>query len=119
MVNGDSNGRIIGYWKHLENQKSFMDWIGNQLGYKNMSDWYGILQMDISNRGGATLLRKYGGNTSNILQSVYPSHQWSVWKFKNAKVHWKNIKLQEDTKIQLNTIRLGPEDINFNEGKQT
>ena len=30
------------YWDLVQNQRKFMDWIGNNLGIKNMSDWYNI-----------------------------------------------------------------------------
>ncbi len=31
-----------GYWEDMKNQKKFMDWVGKQLNYKDMEDWYKV-----------------------------------------------------------------------------
>ena len=30
------------YWESVENQRKFMDWAGNKLQIKEMSDWYNV-----------------------------------------------------------------------------
>ena len=30
------------YWEDINNQKKFMDWVGNELKIKEMSDWYNV-----------------------------------------------------------------------------
>src|SRR4051794_29811376 len=36
-----------GYWEKTENQKEFLNWVGDQLGYKCMEEWYKVGQEDI------------------------------------------------------------------------
>ncbi len=31
-----------GYWNDMKNQRNFMDWVGKQLNYRDMEDWYKI-----------------------------------------------------------------------------
>src|SRR4051812_32968078 len=60
-------------WKNQENHKQFFDWLFNQLGYKEMDDWYNVTTRDIHKHGGIGLLNSYySGSPSKALQSVYP-----------------------------------------------
>jgi hypothetical protein len=40
----------LGYWKVVKNQRYFMDWLGKELGFTTMSDWYRVKAGEISNR---------------------------------------------------------------------
>ncbi len=31
-----------GYWEDMKNQRNFMDWVGKQLNYNDMEDWYKV-----------------------------------------------------------------------------
>jgi hypothetical protein len=33
-----------GYWENMKNQRLFVDWAGNRLNIKEMSDWYKVKQ---------------------------------------------------------------------------
>lgn len=33
-----------GYWDDINNQRQYMDWLGQSLGFKELSDWYSIGQ---------------------------------------------------------------------------
>jgi hypothetical protein len=33
-----------GFWNDITNQREYMNWVGKQLNYKEMSDWYKITQ---------------------------------------------------------------------------
>ena len=71
-----------GFWKKKENQKIFFNWLGSQLGHKSMDDWYNVTQKDIRNNGGGGLLGSYyRGSPSSAVQSVYPEHNWMLWRF--------------------------------------
>src|SRR4051812_24879003 len=52
-----------GLWMKQENQRQFFDWLGNQLGYKEMDDWYKVTQEDIHKHGGSGLLHNYYHNS--------------------------------------------------------
>ena len=84
-----------GYWNNKDNQRNFMDWLGNQLGFKEMDDWYGVTVKQIHENGGVTLLNKYGSSPSKLVMAVYDTHQWSKDKFqltvsKLQQEHWES-----------------------------
>lgn len=71
-----------GFWKRTQNHTMFFDWLGIQLGYKSMDDWYNLTQEDIYRHGGAGLLNGYYKNSpSKALLGAYPEHNWIPWKF--------------------------------------
>ena len=50
-----------------------MDWLGEQLGYTTMDNWYQIEQKDFSNNYGYGLLNgKYNNSPYQLLSFVYP-----------------------------------------------
>ena len=86
----------FGYWNKIENQKKYMEWLGNKLGYTSMEDWYKVNQKDFVDNYGATLLsRKYNG-LLQCLKSIFPNYEWLPWKFTNSlKGFWDNIENQK------------------------
>jgi hypothetical protein len=40
-----------GFWKSKENRKEYFDWLGKELNYKSMSDWYQLQLSDIIKHG--------------------------------------------------------------------
>jgi len=68
-------------WKDRESHRLFFSWLGNQLGYKTMDDWYNITWKDISRFGGSRMLSYYDHSPLKALQEVYPNHHWIPWKF--------------------------------------
>lgn len=70
-----------GFWEKPENKKQFFNWLGNQLGYKSMDDWYNVTNEDIQKRGGKGVLGHYNDSPSRALQAVYPEHNWMLWRF--------------------------------------
>ena len=69
-----------GFWSIHMNQRKWLDWLGEQLGYKSLEDWYQITTKIIHDKGGITLLEKYGGSPSNMVISVYNEHEWMIWR---------------------------------------
>ena len=37
---------INGWWNVYENQKEYIEWLGKELGYTTMEDWYKIISED-------------------------------------------------------------------------
>ena len=71
-----------GYWDRIENQRSFMDWLGKELAFKEVEDWYKLTSKNIEDNGGCTLLtEKYNDSTFQLLQAVYPEHKWNSNRF--------------------------------------
>src|SRR5256885_2308773 len=55
-----------------------------QLGYQCMDDWYSVTADDIEKNGGRQLLSSFRGPPSRALQSIYPEHNWMLWRFKTV-----------------------------------
>src|SRR5258708_7454890 len=50
-----------------------------------MDDWYNVSKEDIVKNGGNKLLAGYYNDSpSKALHSVYPEHNWILWKFKGV-----------------------------------
>ena len=81
-----------GYWNDINNKREFMNWLGKQLDYQKMDDWYNLHWKDIIKYGGWSLLMKYNGSPSQILQSVYPEHKWIIWMFNSVSTGFWDIK---------------------------
>lgn len=71
-----------GFWEDSNNQLKFLDWLGKELGFKSMTDWYQITAELIYKHGGEGLLLKYFNNSPiQMLQTLYPTIEWIPWKF--------------------------------------
>ena len=83
----------MGYWDDIENHKIYMDWLGTQLGYKILEDWYKISKKDIINNDGGGLLHYYNCSPSRLVISVYPEKNWLPWKFTPTPMgYWNDIE---------------------------
>lgn len=71
-------------WDDSVNKKKYFDWLGQQLGYKQLEDWYNVTPDHINQQGGNGLLNNYNGSIVAALQAVYPRHKWTNEKFANA-----------------------------------
>lgn len=70
-----------GCWKKYDNQRQFFMWLGIQLGYKQLDDWYKLTKEDISRYGGVGLLEHLNGSNASALVTLFPEHDWMLWKF--------------------------------------
>ena len=95
-----------GYWNNKNNQRDFMDQLGNRLKYKEMNAWYGVAIKQIDENGGVTLLNKYGGSPSKLVMAVYDTHQWQQSHFNTQHGYRNNKDNQRDFMDQLG-YRLG------------
>jgi len=75
------HGNPIQFWKTIENQKVYLDWVAKELSLKTLQDWYYVKKEDIEQRGGFMLLKEYKRSLRNVLLKVYPEHNWLPWKF--------------------------------------
>lgn len=64
-----------GFWLNKEMQQQYVDWLGEQLGFKRMTDWYKLTADNISKYNGEGLLNYYG-TPPKVLQSIFPEHNW-------------------------------------------
>jgi hypothetical protein len=89
---------------NAEKQRNFMDGLAKQLNITQQEDWYSITSKQIYERGGGSLLDKYGSSPSKLIQTVYQDHQWNEYKFRrnpkgsSAKLagYWTNLENQRN-----------------------
>ncbi len=48
-----------GFWQSSENRHLYMEWLGEQLGFTHLEDWYQITTEDFKRRRGAGLLARF------------------------------------------------------------
>ncbi len=86
------DGQIpTGHWRNHDHGKQFFNWLGMQLGYKEMDDWYNVTVDSINHHGKRILSQHYNTSPSQALQTVYPEHDWVMWRFGNTpKDFWEN-----------------------------
>jgi len=63
------------FWKRPENQRRYMDWLGEQLGFRQPEDWYRVHQQDFVNNHGGSLLTVYR-TLRNLLHNLLPDLDW-------------------------------------------
>jgi len=42
------------FWGDPKNQREYLNWLGQHLGYKTMEDWYNITREDIKQNHGSS-----------------------------------------------------------------
>ena len=85
-------------WTKNENHKPFFDYSFKQLECKSMDDWYKVTKLDFERNGGMALLNVYyEGSILRAVQSIYPEHNWTPWKFARvSNGFWDSKKNQQD-----------------------
>eukprot|EP01118_Nematostelium_gracile_P007178 TRINITY_DN2324_c0_g1_i1.p1 TRINITY_DN2324_c0_g1~~TRINITY_DN2324_c0_g1_i1.p1 ORF type:complete len:335 (-),score=63.47 TRINITY_DN2324_c0_g1_i1:40-1044(-) len=85
------------------NQLAFFEWIANHLGIKTKEDWYNVVKEDVIKYGGKDVLRSYDGSFVRTIMSVYPDHDWLVWKFVEYVPWgtWRDKQVQKEYMIWL------------------
>eukprot|EP01114_Cavostelium_apophysatum_P012589 TRINITY_DN2854_c0_g1_i1.p1 TRINITY_DN2854_c0_g1~~TRINITY_DN2854_c0_g1_i1.p1 ORF type:complete len:464 (+),score=89.13 TRINITY_DN2854_c0_g1_i1:116-1507(+) len=85
-----------GFWIDKRNQRAFFDDLGKQLGMKTWEDWYQIKTTDVQLHGRG-LLNHYGNSLVKAITTIFPEHQWKIWKFeKITEGFWQNRDHQRD-----------------------
>ena len=83
----------MGFWEKTENQERYAKWLGEQLGFKTMEDWYKIGKELIHNHFGGSLLSQYYNNSpSQFVKALFPDYPWKMSKFKKqyslGQIEW-------------------------------
>lgn len=74
-----------GYWLDSKNCRKFFEDVGQELGVKQMEDWYTVLAEDVEHCGGTTVLRSlFQGSLPKALISLFPEHNWDTTEFRNS-----------------------------------
>eukprot|EP01118_Nematostelium_gracile_P014723 TRINITY_DN5803_c0_g1_i1.p1 TRINITY_DN5803_c0_g1~~TRINITY_DN5803_c0_g1_i1.p1 ORF type:complete len:422 (-),score=70.29 TRINITY_DN5803_c0_g1_i1:16-1281(-) len=91
-----------------EQDRIWLDAIGEHLRIKDPSDWYGVSPGDIKKAGGSILLSKYQNSIYWVLKSLYGEHEWHFDKFisRVPNGYWDRMENKKDFLISLEK-RLG------------
>lgn len=75
-----------GYWQDIDNRRTYMRWLGKQIGFTKLSDWYRLKRQDFSDHHGEALfVSYYNGSIYNALVDYRPKHKWSREKIRQAR----------------------------------
>lgn len=71
-----------GFWLSSENQRRYLIWLGQTLGYRVLNDYYQIQTSDFrANRGSGALLHCWGSSSVTAVITTFPDQQWHEWLF--------------------------------------
>jgi hypothetical protein len=99
-----------GFWDVKANQRRFLEWLGKELKFQSMEDWYGVTREQIEEHGGSfhfeqisrekkhekvdingvdiccglgisLLAHQYNSSVSAAVMAVFSEHRWIPWKF--------------------------------------
>ena len=60
-----------GFWDDIENHKIYSKWLGKQLGYTSMEDWYKVSYIDFTYNYGAGLVSiAYNSSVKKLLLTL-------------------------------------------------
>jgi hypothetical protein len=82
-----------GFWEDLNNQRTYLDWVGQQVRYQTWEDWYQVNSDTVVNHfGGGLLGTHYNNSAAQLVMTVYAKdYPWLPWKFSNVPVmYWEN-----------------------------
>ena len=74
-------GNSRNQWANKENQRRYLNWLGEQLGFGVASDWYQVREIDFQQNYGITLLQQYGSSISKCVSTVFSEHEWQEIAF--------------------------------------
>eukprot|EP01114_Cavostelium_apophysatum_P017796 TRINITY_DN5366_c1_g1_i2.p1 TRINITY_DN5366_c1_g1~~TRINITY_DN5366_c1_g1_i2.p1 ORF type:complete len:703 (-),score=141.35 TRINITY_DN5366_c1_g1_i2:17-2125(-) len=72
-------------WSSLKNQQTFLDYVGDNLGFSAAKDWYNITADDIVRFGGQGLLNLHKSPWEAVMNVFRAKHKWKSWKFEAFK----------------------------------
>lgn len=80
------------FWRSPGNRKRYFDWLGKQLGYTHLEDWYQVTADDFQkHHGGGLLYLHFRNSPSLAVKRTFRHHTWLDWRFTCApQGFWKN-----------------------------
>jgi len=98
-------------WTSIKNQKQYLNWLGEKLGFDNLDNYYHLKKADLSKNYGSSLLQQYR-SPSELLTTVYQDHHWLKSKFSIAGF-WREKKNHRDHFYQILELKekITPQDL--------
>ncbi len=81
-----------GFWQYAKNQRLYLIWLGQQLGFQKVEDYYRIRTDDFKqNRGGGALLHCWNSSAVTAVRETFPDQDWKEWLFVSCpRSFWKH-----------------------------
>lgn len=72
----------VGFWDNMDNQREALEWLGKQMKFSKMEDYYNLTIVDVkSHRLGGLLMWMYRGSVYAMLSAVFADYEWLPWRF--------------------------------------
>jgi hypothetical protein len=86
-----------GYWRDEEVQRKALEKAAEELGVKELDDWYKVTSMDVARKKLWFILMYHNNSRYQALKTLYPQHDWDPLRFRTTpKGHFKTIHAQKD-----------------------
>lgn len=84
------------FYNSPQNQRTYMEWLGERLGFVTMEDWYKIDTYAFLKNNGRMLLSFFNNSPSKVVVQTLNEHKWEMFKFTTPEGHWKDEKNQRE-----------------------
>eukprot|EP00026_Physarum_polycephalum_P013000 Phypoly_transcript_13357.p1 GENE.Phypoly_transcript_13357~~Phypoly_transcript_13357.p1 ORF type:complete len:301 (+),score=40.83 Phypoly_transcript_13357:162-1064(+) len=84
----------------------FLEYIGEELGFKSPSDWYRIKGNHFYKFNGHSLLKKYNYSPAEVVMGVFKDHLWLPWKFTKVSERFWDDKTNQKTFMKYLEVKL-------------
>lgn len=71
----------VGFWRNRGNRRSYMRWLGEQLGFRKAEDWYRVTYRDFQEHGGNKPLARR--SIATAVADAFPGYPWELRRFKH------------------------------------
>ena len=69
------------FWEDAAHRREYLLWLGGQLRFRCMEDWYRLSAKDMKGNRGSTPLRYWGFSAIAALKDCFPRYDWQEWLF--------------------------------------
>ncbi len=74
-----------GYWDEPAHCRTYLDWLGERLGFQRTEDWYQVRREDFRQNNGNGFIKRFKKPYFG-LRIAYPDVQWLPWCFETVPV---------------------------------
>lgn len=69
------------FWKDPKNRQQYLDWLGQNLGFRTPDDWRALQHDHLAANFGMPLLKFYRRSLATAMREYWPEHEWEEWYF--------------------------------------
>jgi hypothetical protein len=70
------------FWDDPANVRRYLEWLGEELGFRTQKDWYRLTVDDVKTHRGSGLLIRHHHSLARIMSLYFPEHEWDEWEFR-------------------------------------